>query len=93
MHVSFNEMEGLLSIDAIHIYAWLRKTRLNPLVRFAIHVFHGRFVRFIVTLPVPPVKSLRPPMATAFELTKGTTLGILYVLPHQPHEGRGNLLG
>jgi hypothetical protein len=65
-------------------YARVPEGRLNPLVRFANDVFHGRFVRFIVTLPGPPMSSLRPPMATAFELTEGTTL---VLLPHKPHEG------
>jgi hypothetical protein len=51
------------------VYALLLpKAHLNPLVMFAIHVFHGRFVRLIVTLPDPSVRSLSPPMATAFEL-------------------------
>lgn len=89
LHVTYGEVRGLgwggvslhnfgLRLSCPRLPCYLRKTRLNPSAMFAIHVFHGRCVRLIVTFPGPSVSSLRAPMATAFELMQNATLVARY---------------
>lgn len=79
---------------AVRLYALLLpKARLNPLAMFAIHVFHGRFVRLIETLPDPSVRSLSPPMATAFELMRNMTLGGARYCLHSVSDNKEAYLG